>query len=72
MNTHKVYKCNGCDHTDPEHIDDRNPKEILHMNPTYYRDEVDWDVCGELKLDVLATFKKLIERNNETKSSTQV
>lgn len=68
MNHDKVYKCTWCGESNPGCIDDSNPKDLLHMVPRWSRpEEDDYVICGLVKLDVLATFKKLIERNNGPK-----
>lgn len=67
----QVYTCR-CGAVNPKYVDNTNPKELLHMTRRWVREYdgeagEEWDVCGKLELDVLLTFKKLVEINNESK-----
>lgn len=72
MDPNKVYRCKSCGELNPTNID-KTPDGLFHAQVyTYYPQsseenigapEFDWAICGEIKLDVLETFKAMIKIN---------
>lgn len=69
MNPNKAYVCLNCGEKNPKDIDETD-QGLLHVQQQPHisslgSKEYEWVLCGEVKLDILASFRNLIEQHKD-------
>lgn len=69
MKPNQVHRCRGCGELNPKNVDETR-YGLVHVKYYLYttsEDEAegDWDICGEVELDVLETFRNSIEQHRD-------